>query len=210
MRIVENVGTKVGAPWCMDSDSVYFVQVDADKCQACGECQDVCPTGVIQPVRDDDGPRTVVSPAACVNCGQCLINCPYGAIYEGVSFVDEVFAALKDPDKIVVSMPAPAVRFGLAEAFGQPVGTCSEGKMFAALKRLGFDRIWDNQMTADLTILEEGTELLGRLTGKIKKPLPQFTSCCPGWIKFCGNFFSGYDSIPVHVQISDRNAGRPK
>ena len=194
MRIVENVGTKVGAPWCMDSDSVYFVQVDADKCQACGECQDVCPTGVIQPVRDDDGPRTVVSPAACVNCGQCLINCPYGAIYEGVSFVDEVFAALKDPDKIVVSMPAPAVRFGLAEAFGQPVGTCSEGKMFAALKRLGFDRIWDNQMTADLTILEEGTELLGRLTGKIKKPLPQFTSCCPGWIKFVETFFP--DMIP--------------
>ncbi|MDD2389400.1 MAG: [FeFe] hydrogenase, group A [Desulfobacterales bacterium] len=189
MRKIENVQTSMNAPSWGEYENAFFVQVDQTKCEGCGECESQCPTGAIQCIDGDDGPRTVVNPAACVNCGQCLINCPYGAIYEGVSFVEEIFSALKDPDKVVVSMPAPAVRYGLAEAFGHPTGTYSGGKMFAALKKLGFDHIWDNQWTADVTIMEEGSELLGRLTGKVKKPLPQFTSCCPGWIKFVETFY---------------------
>lgn len=189
MRQIEKVSVLSNAPRCEDSDNVYFVQVDAAKCEQCGECEGRCATGAIQPRNGDEGPRTVIDPAACINCGQCLVNCPYGAIYEGVSFVNEIFAALKNPDTVVVSMPAPAVRYGLGEPFGYPIGTYVGGKMFAALRKLGFDYIWDNQMTADVTILEEGTELIHRLTGKIKKPLPQFTSCCPGWIKFAESFY---------------------
>ncbi|HPA14008.1 MAG TPA: [FeFe] hydrogenase, group A [Desulfobacterales bacterium] len=189
MRVIENVVTLSNAPIPQDADNVYFIQVDQTKCEECGECENHCATGAIQPKDGNDGPRTVADPATCVNCGQCLVNCPYGAIYEGVSFVDEIFNALKDPDTVVVSMPAPAVRYGLGEPFGYPIGTYVGGKMFAALRKLGFDYIWDNQMTADVTIMEEGTELLHRLTGKIKKPLPQFTSCCPGWIKFMETFY---------------------
>lgn len=189
MKQIEDVLELSNAPDSKDYDNVFFVQVDENKCQQCGACETHCATGAIQPKDGKDGPRTVVDPSACMNCAQCLINCPYGAIYEGVSFVDEVFQALKDPNKVVVSMPAPAVRYGLGEPFGYPTGTYVGGKLFAALRKLGFDRIWDNQMTADVTIMEEGTELVGRLTGKIKKPLPQFTSCCPGWIKFMETFY---------------------
>jgi ferredoxin hydrogenase large subunit len=170
-------------------DKTLFVQVDETKCQSCGTCQEVCSTGAIQPKDGKDGPRTIVDPAACMNCGQCLANCPYEAIHENVSFLDDIEAALADPNVKVVSMPAPAVRYGLGECFGYPTGAYVGGKMFTALRKLGFDKIWDNQMTADVTIMEEGTELLNRLTGKDKAPLPQFTSCCPGWIKFAETFY---------------------
>ena len=139
------------APRQVDPDNLFFVQVDASKCQACGECENHCATGAIQPV-NAEGIRQVINPAACMNCGQCLIHCPYGAIYDGVSFVDEIFAKLKDPDTIVVSMPALAVRYGLAESLGQDTGTYVGGKMHAALKALGFDYVWDNEFTADVPI----------------------------------------------------------
>lgn len=189
MKKMEDVMYLTNAPRSEDPDNIYFVQVDLTKCQGCGVCEEHCPTGAIQAI-NDDGIHQVVSPAACMNCGQCLLNCPYGAIYEGVSYVDEIFEKLKDPDTIVVSMPAPAVRYGLGECFGYPTGTYVGGKMHAALRKLGFDYIWDNEWTADVTIMEEGTELIERVKHPSKdKPLPQFTSCCPGWVKFCETFY---------------------
>jgi ferredoxin hydrogenase large subunit len=191
MREIEGVFYQSNAPKNVDPANIFFVQVDATKCEACGTCDEVCPTGVIQAI-NDDGIHQVVNPAACVNCGQCLVNCPFGAIYEGVSYVDEVFEKLRDPNTIVISMPAPAVRYGLGESFGNPTGTYVGGKMHAALKALGFDYVWDNEFTADVTIMEEGTELIQRVQEQGKKdarPLPQFTSCCPGWVKFAESFY---------------------
>ena len=189
MREIESV-KYLGPPSAgLAPDGMLFVQVDPAVCQACGECDNHCGTGAIQSM-NDDGIRHVVDQAACMNCGQCLINCPYGAIYEGVSFVDEIMAKLNDPETTVVSMPAPAVRYGLGECFGHPTGTYVGGKMHAALKKLGFDYVWDNEYTADVTIMEEGTELIGRISNPSQdKPLPQFTSCCPAWIKFVESFY---------------------
>lgn len=189
---MEGVGYKQFAPpKGTDPNSLFFVRVDETKCEACGTCEEHCASGAIQPI-NEEGIHQVVDPVACMNCGQCLINCPYGAIYEGVSFVDEIKEKLKDPDTIVVSMPAPAVRYGLGECFGKETGTYVGGKMHAALRKLGFDYIWDNEFSADVTIMEEGTELIGRVKNLGKKgslPLPQFTSCCPGWIKFAETFY---------------------
>ncbi len=191
MKKIEGVMYQANAPKGVDPDSIFFVQVDATKCEACGSCEEVCGTGAIQSI-NEDGIRQVIDPAACMNCGQCLSNCPYGAIYEGVSYVDEIFEKLKDPDTVVVSMPAPAVRYGLGESFGAATGTYVGGQMHAALRQLGFDYIWDNEFTADVTIMEEGTELIQRVQEQGKKdarPLPQFTSCCPGWVKFAETFY---------------------
>jgi ferredoxin hydrogenase large subunit len=191
MKQIEGVMAQTNAPKGVDPDSLFFVQVDPTKCEACGTCEEHCATGAIQAI-NDDGIHQVVDPAACMNCGQCLVNCPYDAIYEGVSYVDEIFEKLKDPDTIVVSMPAPAVRYGLGECFGKATGTYVGGQMHAALRQLGFDYIWDNEFTADVTIMEEGTELIQRVKEQGKKdarPLPQFTSCCPGWIKFAETFY---------------------
>ena len=191
MKPIEGVMTQTNAPKGIDPDSLFFVQVDATKCEACGTCEEHCATGAIQSI-NEDGIHQVVDPAACMNCGQCLVNCPYDAIYEGVSYVDEIFEKLKDPDTIVVSMPAPAVRYGLGECFGKATGTYVGGQMHAALRQLGFNYIWDNEFTADVTIMEEGTELIQRVKEQGQKdarPLPQFTSCCPGWIKFAETFY---------------------
>jgi ferredoxin hydrogenase large subunit len=184
------------APSGVDPDTIFFVQVDPEKCQGCGECDNCCATGAIQ-AKNEAGIRHVVNPAACINCGQCLINCPYGAIYESVSYVDEILAKLKDKETAVVSMPAPAVRYALGECFGYPTGTYVGGKMHTALRKLGFKYIWDNEYTADVTIMEEGTELIQRIAkpGR-ERPLPQFTSCCPGWMKFVESFYP--DLLP-HV-----------
>jgi ferredoxin hydrogenase large subunit len=189
MRLMEKVMYEDKAPKGVDPGGIYFVQVDQAKCEACGECANYCPTGVIQPI-NEKGTRRVVDPSACVNCGQCLVHCPYGAIYEGVSFVNEVLQKLKDPNTVVVSMPAPAVRYALGECFGMPPGTYVGGKMHTALKKLGFAHTWDNEWTADVTIMEEGTELIQRVSKPSQDhPLPMFTSCCPGWVKFMESFY---------------------
>ncbi|HQN19981.1 MAG TPA: [FeFe] hydrogenase, group A [Syntrophobacteraceae bacterium] len=196
MREMEKVLYQDKAPSGVDPDTILFVQVDPEKCQGCGECDNFCATGAIQ-AKNEAGIRHVVNPAACVNCGQCLINCPYGAIYENVSYVDEILAKLKDKETAVVSMPAPAVRYALGECFGYPAGTYVGGKMHTALRKLGFKYIWDNEYTADVTIMEEGTELIQRISKPGKEtPLPQFTSCCPGWMKFVESFYP--DLLP-HV-----------
>ena len=119
-------------------------------------------------------------------CGQCINACPVGALIEKDD-TQKVWDAINDPEKIVVVQPAPAVRVALGEEFGMPVGTRVTGKMTQALKRLGFDKIFDTDFAADLTIMEEANELLDRI--KNNGPLPMFTSCSPGWIKYCEHNF---------------------
>ena len=123
---------------------------------------------------------------ACVSCGQCIVNCPTGALSERDQ-CDEVLDALADPQKHVVVHTAPSIRATLGECFGMPVGTNVKGKMVAALRRLGFDKVFDTDFGADLTILEEATEFLERV--KNGGTLPMITSCSPGWIKFCEHYY---------------------
>ena len=162
-------------------------------CRRCvGACSKVQKVGVIGPV--NRGFKTAIeSPwdmklaeMACINCGQCITVCPVGALSEKDN-TKEVWDALGDPTKHVVVQPAPAVRAALGEEFGLPMGTSVTGKMAAAMRRLGFDKVFDTDFAADLTIMEEGTELIDRLNnGGV---LPMITSGSPGWIKFCEHYY---------------------
>lgn len=175
-----------------DIDEGVSIVRDNTKCILCrrciAACKDVQTVGVIDAINRGFS-TTIASPfemplgdTPCVNCGQCIVVCPTGALREK-SHMDEVWAAIADPDKYVVVQPAPAVRAALGEEFGYPIGTPVTGKMATALRRLGFDRVFDTDTAADLTIMEEGTELLNRIKGG--GTLPLITSCSPGWIKFC-------------------------
>ena len=161
------------------------IQRDDQKCILCGQCIEVCKN--VQTVYGNYE-LPLKNDLICVHCGQCTHWCPSGAISE-VDEIDKVFKAIADPDVHVVVQTAPATRVGLGEEFGMPVGTNVEGKQVAALKKLGFDAVFDTNFTADLTIMEEGTELVKRLTGQLHEPLPQLTSCCPGWVKFVEYFY---------------------
>ncbi len=174
---------------------------DSAKCIMCRRCITVCSeiqaTGALW--AQDRGFECVAAPAfgqdldrvACVQCGQCAAVCPTAAITEK-DHIEQVYAALADPTKHVIVQTAPAIRAALGECFGLAPGTPVTGRMSAALHRLGFDGVFDTNFTADLTILEEGTELLMRLKSALvdQQPvaLPQYTSCCPGWIKFAEYF----------------------
>lgn len=163
---------------------------DDQKCILCGQCIEVCKN--IQSVYGNYE-LPIKNEIVCVHCGQCTQWCPTGAISERDD-IDKVLKAIADPNITVVVQTAPATRIGLGEEFGMPVGTNVQGKQVAALRKLGFDSIFDTIFTADLTIMEEGTELVKRVKGELKKPIPQLTSCCPGWVKFVEYFYP--DLIP--------------
>ncbi len=168
---------------------------DNSKCIMCTRCVAACEKqtiGAIGP-KNRGYAKTIGSPfdvslayTSCVNCGQCVVACPVGALYEK-SNVADVWGAIVDPTKKVVFFTAPSVRATLGEAFGLPVGTNVEGKMVAAIKQLGDVECFNMDTTADLTIMEEANELLFRLKNGGKTPM--FTSCCPGWIKFCEHYY---------------------
>jgi NADH-quinone oxidoreductase subunit G/NADP-reducing hydrogenase subunit HndD len=174
---------------------------DPEKCILCGRCVRVCEE--IQGVGAIDfvgrGCKAFVGTAfdqglnlsSCINCGQCILVCPTGALTER-PYLNEVIAALSDPEKFMVAQHAPSVSVSLAEEFGIEAGQDVDGKMVAALRRLGFDRVFDTSFAADLTIMEEASELAERI--RTGGPLPMMTSCSPGWIKYVEQFYP--DFIP--------------
>jgi len=168
-----------------------FIDVEGEKCRKCGHCEDVCPTGAIRRVNPSSRwvEHHIPEPEYCINCGQCLKNCPGGAIYECVSYIDAVRGKIDDGGTLTVAMTAPSIRYSLAREFGMKPGTYIGGKVNAALRRLGFDRVWDVEFGADMTVMEESAELIGRIEGTLDRPLPMFTSCCPGWIKYAETYY---------------------
>ena len=182
---------------------------EMDKCIMCRRCETMCndfqTVGALNAV--NRGFMSVVAPAfemnlehsPCTYCGQCVAVCPTGALTE-VDHTPDVIAALNDPEKTVIVQTAPAVRAALGESFGLEPGTLVTGKMVAALRQLGFDYVFDTDFAADLTIMEEGTEMLERLTkfldGEKDVNLPILTSCCPAWVNFFEHHFPEMKDIP--------------
>ncbi|WP_422478847.1 NADH-dependent [FeFe] hydrogenase, group A6 [Pleomorphochaeta sp. DL1XJH-081] len=182
--------------------STTSIVLDPTKCIKCGRCVQVCQEmqGVYALEFIGRGDQTVMSPAAglplndspCIKCGQCSAHCPVGAIFEKDETRDFV-RAVSDPDKHVVVQIAPAVRVALGEAFNLPAGTITTGKIYSALRRLGADKVFDTNFSADLTIMEEGSELVKRLTTG-EGAIPQITSCCPAWTDYMEKYYP--DMIP--------------
>ena len=179
----------------IDTSAAHMIR-DNSKCILCRRCVAVCEKvqgiGVIG--ANERGFKTYIGSSfdmglgetSCVSCGQCIAVCPTGALREK-DYIDEVLAAVADPDKYVCVQTAPSVRAALGEEFGYPMGTDVEGKMAAALRRIGFDKVFDTDFSADLTIMEEAHEFLDRVqNGGV---LPMITSCSPGWIKYCEHYF---------------------
>ncbi len=178
----------------LDYSAAHMVR-DNNKCILCRRCVAACQQQGISVIgANARGIDTHIGSAfelplnatSCISCGQCIVNCPVGALYEKDD-TEKVFAAISDSTKHVVVQAAPAVRATLGECFGMPIGTDVTGKMFAALRRLGFDKVFDTNFAADLTIMEEATELLSRV--KNGGVLPMITSCSPGWIKYCEHYY---------------------
>jgi NADP-reducing hydrogenase subunit HndD len=179
----------------IDASSMVLVR-DNNKCIRCKRCVAVC--AKVQAISaicaTGDGLAATIAPASpqglaassCVNCGQCVAMCPVGALTEKDN-TKEVYAALANPDKFVIVEAAPSVRAALGEAFEFPLGVDVEGRLAAALRKLGFDRVFDAKFSADLTIMEEANEFLDRVQND--GVLPLITSCCPGWIKYCEHFY---------------------
>ncbi len=179
----------------IDDSSPYLIR-DDNKCIMCRRCTAVCKNvqgiGAIGEIAR--GYKVHIGcafeksllDAPCVGCGQCIVACPVGALNEK-SNIDEVWDAIADPKKRVIFFTAPSIRATLGECFDMPIGTNVEGKMISAIRRLGVDEVFNMDVTADLTIMEEATELLERV--KNGEELPMFTSCCPGWIKFVEHYF---------------------
>ncbi len=183
----------------IDYSAPHMVR-DNNKCILCRRCVAACKAQHVAVIGANDRgfDTSVGSPfdkplneMACISCGQCIVNCPTGALYEKDD-TDKVYAALADPKKTVIVQTAPSIRVTLGESFGMPIGSIVTGKMVAALRRLGFDKVFDTDYSADLTIMEEANELLERVqNGGV---LPMITSCSPGWIRFCEQYHP--DMIP--------------
>lgn len=192
--------------------STGTIILNPDKCIKCGRCTEVCQE--MQNVWALEfigrGERTVMAPPAslplekspCIKCGQCSAHCPVGAIYENDQTA-EVWSALRDPEKTCVVQIAPAVRVALGEAFGMKPGELSTGKIYAALRRLGFKKVFDTNFSADVTIMEEGTEFIKRFTNNGKLPL--ITSCCPAWTdwmqKYAPDFVDNFSTAKSPQQM---------
>ena len=193
-------------------NSTPSIVLNSDKCIKCGRCAEVCQE--MQNVWALEfigrGEKTVMAPAAgvklaespCIKCGQCSAHCPVGAIYEKDETA-EVWDALRDEEKVCLVQIAPAVRVALGEAFGMKPGELSTGKIYAALRRLGFDKVFDTNFSADVTIMEEGTEFIKRFTTGGKLPL--ITSCCPAWTdwmeKYAPDFTENFSSAKSPQQM---------
>ncbi len=178
----------------LDTSTPHLVR-DNNKCILCRRCVAACNEQFVSVIGPNDrGIDTAIgSPfkvslneTPCISCGQCTVVCPTGALTEKDD-TDKVWAALADPSKHVVVQTAPSIRATLGECFGMPIGTNVEGKMVAALRRLGFDKVFDTDFAADLTIVEEANELVERI--KNNGVLPMITSCSPGWVKFCELYY---------------------
>ena len=218
IREIEYAGEKIRK---RIDDSTPALLRDNGKCIKCRRCVSVCSevqdVGALFP--QNRGFETIVGPAfgrdlddaVCVQCGQCAAICPVGAITERDQ-IEEVWTALETRDKLTVVQTAPAIRAALGECFGYPAGTLVTGKMVAALRRLGFQAVFDTNFAADLTILEEGSELLSRLrkalVEKADASLPMFTSCSPGWIKFLEYFHPDLLPEPLHLQVAAADVRR--
>ncbi len=178
-----------------DESSLSIIR-DTNKCIGCGRCITVC--NEVQTVyaltfaergidtHIDTAFSNGMANSPCVNCGQCTVYCPTGALHER-SELDAVWEAILDPEKHVIVQEAPSIRVSLGEEFGMPLGSVTPKKMYAALRKIGFDSVMDTNFTADLTIMEEGTECVTKLKAGEKKPL--ITSCSPGWIKFMETYY---------------------
>lgn len=194
----KHLATSVRVP--IEADNPSIVRNES-LCIKCGQCRNVCtsPIGVLETYAlEQTGDRAI-----CIHCGQCANVCPVGSITEVYEY-PEVKAAVQDKDKIVIVSTSPSVRVALGEEFGLPKGAFVQGKMVALLRALGVDYVLDTNFAADLTIVEEASELLARIKGETDKPLPQFTSCCPAWVKFAETY---YPELLPHVSTAKSPIG---
>lgn len=194
----KHLSTSVRVP--IEADNPSIVRNES-LCVKCGQCRNVCtsPIGVLGTYAlEQTGDRAI-----CIHCGQCANVCPVGSITEVYEY-QKVKAAVEDKDKIVIVSTSPSVRVALGEEFGLPKGAFVQGKMVALLRALGVDYVLDTNFAADLTIVEEASELLARITGATDKPLPQFTSCCPAWVKFAETY---YPELLPHISTAKSPIG---
>ena len=168
----------------IEADNPSIVR-NEEKCIKCGMCKNVCTQNI--GVHGTYTFEQTGGEAVCIHCGQCANVCPADSITERYEYGD-IRNAVKNPDKIVIVSTSPSVRVALGEEFGMPAGAFVEGKMVALLRKLGVNYVLDTNFAADLTIVEEASELIERVTKK-EKPLPQFTSCCPAWVKFAEIYY---------------------
>ena len=194
---MEHLSMDIRVPIELDNPSICR---NEETCIRCGMCKQVCTDQI--GVHGTYTLEQTQNQAVCINCGQCANACPPGSITEKYEY-PAVRAAIQDPDKIVIVSTSPSVRAALGEEFGMPDGSFVQGKMVALLRKLGVDYVLDTNFAADLTIVEEASELIERITKKTA-PLPQFTSCCPAWVKFTEIY---YPELLPHISSAKSPIG---